>query len=126
MTGTLSASILLVAGALFCGNACAMSASGSPTPHCQVIDGAKLPVESGGAAALCAAIEQAVAKRAPGADFAAEVRALSASRLTASVTIGGRKLPEQNFARMDRDLDRAAFERFAAALADEVAKAHGR
>ena len=52
-----------------------------------------------------------------------EVRALSASRLSASLTVNGRALPEQNFARMDRELDRPAFERFAEALAEQVAKA---
>jgi hypothetical protein len=55
--------------------------------------------------------------------YRAEVRALSASRLSATLTVNGRVLPEQNFARMDRELDRPAFERFAEALAEQVAKA---
>ncbi len=32
-------------------------------------------------------------------------------------------MPEQNFASMDRDLTTSSFERFAQALADQVAKA---
>jgi hypothetical protein len=118
-----SATMGLVAGALFCGNACAMNTPASQSPHCRVVDGAKLPAASGGAAALCAAIEQAVSARAPGVAYSAEIRALSASRLAATMVVNGRALPEQNFARMDRELDRPAFERFAAALAEQVAKA---
>lgn len=100
-----------------------MNSPDSRSPHCRVVDGGKLPAETGGAAALCATIEQAVSARAPGVAYRAEVRALSASRLAATLTVNGRTLPEQNFARMDRDLDRPAFERFAASLADAVAKA---
>jgi len=116
------AAIALVAGALFCGNACAMNAPARQSPQCRVVDGGKLPAGSGGAAVLCAAIEQAVSARAPGVAYRAEVRALSSSRLSATLTVNGRALPEQNFARMDRELDRPAFERFAEALAEQVAK----
>jgi hypothetical protein len=115
--------IALAAGALSCGNACAMNSPDRQAQHCRVVDGGKLPAESGGAAALCAAIERAMSARAPGVAYRAEVRALSASRLSATLTVSGQALPEQNFARMDRDLDRTAFERFAEALADAVAKA---
>lgn len=89
--------------------------------HCQVENGGKLPAASGGAAALCAAIERAVAARAPGAEFSVRVRVLSPSRLTASVTANGRVLPEQSFASMDRDVDSGSFERFADAIAGQVA-----
>jgi hypothetical protein len=115
--------IALVASGFFCGNACAMSPPTDQAPRCRVVGGDKLPAASGGAAALCAAIEQAVAARAPGVTVSVEVRALSASRLAAALVVNGRALPEQNFASMDRDLDAGSFERFAAALADQVAKA---
>jgi hypothetical protein len=115
--------IALVAGALFCGNACAMSVPASERPHCRVVDGGKLPPASGGAAALCAAIERAMAEHAPGVAVSAEVQVLSSSRLSAVVIANGRTLPAQNFARMDRELDGSAFERFAEALAAEAAKA---
>jgi hypothetical protein len=113
----------LVAGAPFCGNACAMSAPASQSQHCRVVDGAKLPPASGGTAALCAAIERAVSARTPGVEFRAEVRILSSARLAATLSVDGRTLPEQSFASMDRDLDLRSFERFAEALADQVAKA---
>ena len=100
---------------------------GSPdiqSPHCQVVDAGKLPADSGGANALCAAIERAASAKAPGVAFTAEIRVLSSSRLVATLIKDGRKLPEQNFASMDRDLSSSSFERFAAALADQLAGGH--
>jgi hypothetical protein len=115
---------LLVMAASLSGGACAMaSPSGQSTP-CRVVDGDKLPEGSGGAAALCSAIERAAAAKAPGAAYTVEVKVLSPSRLAATLTSGGRKLPEQNFATMDRELNGGSFERFAAALADQLAKAY--
>ena len=123
MSGTPRASIMLVAAALFCGSACAMSSQGNPSAHCRVIGGDKLPAESGGAAALCSEIERAMAARLPGAEYRAEVRVLSASRLSATMVADGRALPEQHLASMDRDVNRASFERFATVLAEQVAAA---
>lgn len=100
-----------------------MTSGAGPTPHCHVVNGGKLPAESGGATALCSAIEQAIAARSLGTSFSAEVRVLSSSRLAATVTANGKVLPEQSFASMDRDLNAGSFERFAAALAEQVAKA---
>ena len=122
MARAIRTAIYLVAGALFCGSACAMNTPAARSEHCQVVDGGKLPAASGGAAALCAAIERAVATHAPGTEFSARVRVLSRSRLTASVAAKGRLLPEQSFASMDRDLDNRSFERFAAAIAAQVAQ----
>ncbi len=118
------APVLLVMAASLSGGACAMaSTSGQSTP-CRIVDGDKLPDGSGGAAALCSAIERAAAARAPGVGYTVEVKVLSPSRLSATLTSGGQKLPEQNFATMDRELNGGSFERFAAALADQLAKAH--
>jgi hypothetical protein len=86
-----------------------------------VIDRDKLPATSGGPLALCAAIERAVAARSPGIDFTAEVRVLSSARLSASLTREGKRLPDQQFASMDRELRDDSFERFAAAIADRIA-----
>ena len=116
--------VLLVMAASLSGGACAMASSSSQPASCRVVDGDKLPDGSGGAAALCTAIERAAAARAPGVDFTVEVKVLSSSRLAATVTSGGRTMPEQKFASMDRDLNGSSFERFAAALADQLAKAH--
>lgn len=111
--------ILLVAAALFGGNACAVSAPNSP--NCRVVGGERLPAGSGGSAALCAAIEQAISARAPGKAFSVEVRVLPHSMLAATLSVDGRILPEQKFASMDRELDGHSFERFAISLAEQVA-----
>jgi hypothetical protein len=100
-----------------------MSSPVSPSRRCSVVDAGKLPPDSGGADALCAAVDRAMSVRAPGVTYSAEIRVLSASRLVATLTREGRTMPEQNFASMDRDLTTSSFERFAQALADQVAKA---
>jgi len=106
------------------GSACAMSASEQRTGSCRVIGSELLPPASGGANALCRAIYSATARQAPGLSYSVEVRVLPRSRLSALVTMGdGRKLPEQNFVRMDQPLSSGAFERFATAIAAELAKA---
>ena len=113
--------IALVTSAFLCGTACAMTSPNSQSPHCRVIDGGKLPAGSGGAGALCEAIEQAVSERAPGMAFSAEVRVLSSSRLAAALIANGRKLPDQKFASMDHELTKSSFERFARTIAEQVA-----
>lgn len=100
--------------------------SASPSPRCRVVDGGKLPADSGGPAALCEAIEHALSAAAPGADFSVEVRVRPNSMLSASVMVNGRALPDQKFASMDRDLDRNAFAQFARSIADRVCQVSGR
>jgi hypothetical protein len=100
-----------------------MSSPNGQSTRCQVLDGDKLPAQSGGPRALCEAIERAVSQKVPRAAFSVEVRVLSPTRLAATLTVEGRKLPEQNFASMDRQLDGGSFGRFAAAIADQAAKA---
>ena len=121
MRGKLAAfaSAALLAG----GSACAMSSSELNPVGCRVVGGEQLPAESGGADALCKAIASAAAEKAPGQNYSVEVRVLPQSRLTAAITTGdGRKLAEQNFARMDAPLSSEAFKRFADAIALELAK----
>jgi hypothetical protein len=113
---------LLAMAASLSGGACAMASPSGQSTTCRIVDGGKLPDGSGGAAALCSAIERAAAAKAPGVAYTVEVRVLSSSRLAATVTSGGRKLPEQNFATMDRELNSGSFDRFAAALADQLAR----
>lgn len=103
--------------------ACAPAVSAPVESPCRVVHGEKLPVESGGASAICAAVEQAVAARAPNLKYSAEVRILSKSTLIIAAEVRGRKLPEQHFAVMDRNLNPASLKRFAEAAADEIAKA---
>ena len=115
-------SVLIVLVASLGGGACAMDTPSIQRPACRVVDGDKLPAQSGGADALCTAIQRAAAAKAPGVAFTVDVKVLSRSRLAATVTSEGQKLPEKNFATMDRDLTVDSFERFAAALADQLAQ----
>jgi hypothetical protein len=101
-----------------------MTPPGKASTGCRVIGGELLPPESGGADALCNAISSAAAKHAAGVGYSVEVRVLPRSRLSASLSLSnGRKLPEQNFVRMDKPLSGGAFARFAESIASELAKA---
>ncbi|MCY7279802.1 MAG: hypothetical protein LH610_02705 [Sphingomonas bacterium] len=94
---------------------------------CHVIGGDKLPAESGGADALCAAINRAAAASSPVPHFAVEVRVLDSSSLAATLTTAdGKVLPEQRFSISDRSLTRGSLERFAKALVGEVGRAASR
>ena len=108
------------------GSACAMnSPEPRPSPSCQVIDGNKLPAESGGADGLCREIAAATAKAAPGVRYSVEIKVLPRSRLSATVTTAdGRRLPELGMASMDKPLTAGSFKRFAASIAEELAKSN--
>lgn len=124
ISGTTGAIALLAA--IFGETACAMSPEVPFGITCRVVEGAKLPAESGGADALCAAIEAAVSAQAPRARASVEVRVLSESMLVAKVTTSdGTALPEQKFASSDRALTQNSFERFGNAIAAALAKANG-
>lgn len=102
----------------------------SPSPQlidCRVVGANKLPADSGGSEALCKAIAEAAAEQAPGRRFSVEVRVLGPSALSAIVTnSNGTRLPEQKMAISDRGLTRGSLERFAKALAGEMAQAKNR
>jgi len=91
--------------------------------NCRVVDGAKWLAGSGGANALCEEIQRAVSAVAPKTRYTADVRALSASRFSATLVVNGQKLPEQHFAVMDRQIDAGSIRQFAEALAEQVATA---
>jgi hypothetical protein len=98
--------------------------SPSNEPRCVVEHGDRLPPETGGAAALCAAIMKAAGERAGRLPATVDVRVLSPSSLSATVKLAdGRVLPEQNMAVSDRQLNRQSIDRFAAAIAADIAKA---
>ncbi len=98
----------------------------SPRPqqvNCRVIGGDKLPAETGGPDALCAAIARAAAQDAPASKFSVEVRVLNRSSLAAILkTADGITLPEQHFAISDRGLTKGSLDRFAKALVGAVAR----
>lgn len=96
----------------------------SKPEKCRVVGSDKLPAEVGGPAALCAAIESAVAQKADGAMYRIEVHVLSPSSLAAFVHLSdGRTLPEQKMAVSDRLLNKGSIDRFADAIATEIAAA---
>jgi hypothetical protein len=126
MRAKLALIVLPLAGTWFAGSACAVNSPTRQPIDCRVVNGGKLPAESGGTEALCAAIARAAAEQPSAGRFSVEVRVLGTARLAATVTTAdGKRLPEQRFAVSDRDLTKSSFERFARALAEEAAKAGG-
>jgi len=102
------------------GSACAMTAA-SPLVQCHVVDGGKLSKESGGPEALCRAIQAAVAGHEPKERYHVAVTVLGPSRISVQVSSdSGRKVAEQKYGSMDRELTNSSFERFAAGLAAEI------
>jgi hypothetical protein len=118
------AAIFVVALPLIQSASIAMRGQGKQTfGQCTVIGSDNLPAGSGGAEALCRAIEVAIASRTSEAGYHVEVKVVSPSRLSATPMVNGRVLPEQKFAVMDRELNPSAFQHFAEALAISVAAA---
>ena len=111
--------ILALAACAAPGGAAAMSETARP---CHLIGGEKLPAAIG-ASAICDVIEKAIAVQAPGMNYTAEVKILSHSAMKATVRSNGRQLADQQLSVMDRQLNASSIERFARALAEEVAKA---
>jgi hypothetical protein len=100
---------------------------GKSSVKCHVSGSAKLSEQSGGVGALCAAIEAALGEQVPAQNLSVEITVLGPSRISALVTSDtGRKLAEQKYGSMDRELTRSSFERFANGLAAEISKAKGR
>jgi hypothetical protein len=102
-----------------------MSAHEQAQGPCRVSGGEKLPAEAGGADAICAAVQRAVAAKAPNLRYTADVRVLSRSSLAADVTASGRKLPELRFSVSDRELNPTAIGHFAESVAAALAQANG-
>lgn len=117
---------IAIAAAIGCvsGSACAMGSTENLSSGCRVVNGDKLPPESGGADALCKAIAEAAAQTAPGVNYSVDINVLPKDRLSAMVTLAdGRKLPELGIASMDKPLTAGSFKRFANSIARELAKA---
>ena len=111
----------------------ALLASGSTTAmaakdkaslgQCHLATGSKLSADL--STAVCAEIQDALAKAVPGSRFSVEVTAMSRSRLAAELTLNDKILPRQNFAVMDSEIDRRSIRVFAKSLA-ELARAERR
>ena len=91
--------------------------------RCTVVASEKLPISTGGPQQICETIGRLIGAATPHAAYRIEVKVLSPTRLSATLVVNGRTLPEQKFAIMDRELNRAAIERFAQSLATAVANA---
>lgn len=101
-----------------------MNSSSPQLVECRVVGGEKLPAETGGADAVCAAITRAAAAQSPARKFSVEVRVLTSASLAATLTTSdGTVLPEQRFAISDRNLTRGSLERFANSIVGMVAEA---
>ena len=98
-------------------------AKAQPPSNCRVVDGGKLPANSGGADLICSEVQRAIAAHVPGVQYSAEIRVVSASRLVAALVVNGRSLPLQNFAVMDRNLSVETIRRFADAVVMAVSQA---
>ena len=102
----------------------AMTSPAGSAARCEVSNADKLPAASGGGAALCAAIERAVASRGLGRTFLVRVVVGKRSKLTANITLAdGRILPSLHMAQMDRPIGRTTLEQFGGAVADQIASA---
>jgi hypothetical protein len=99
-----------------------MSAPEPAQAACRIVGAEKLPAEAGGADAICAAVQRAVAAETPGLRYSAEIRVLSRSALAANLVANGRKLPELRFSVSDRELNRTTIGRFADSIAAALAE----
>lgn len=119
-----AASILILGASLTATQACAVTAPEGQS-SCRVTGAENLPKVAGGADAVCAAVERAVAAQAPNLRYSAEIRVLSRTALAAQLEVNGRKLPELRFSITDRDLNRLAIGRFANSVAAALARGAG-
>jgi hypothetical protein len=90
-------------------------------PQCRVAGADALPKSSGGASALCSAVERAVSVNFPGQSHRVEVRVRTHHLEALVTTQNGKVLPTVQFAQFDRAIDGKTFERFASAVADHIA-----
>ena len=117
------AAIVLMGGVASSGAWALSPPAQAKASRCTVVGDDKLTRSLGGSSAVCREIERAIAARAPGARYSAQIRVLSRSRLAAQLVVDGRSLPVQNFAVMDGNLNARAISHFADALATAVAEA---
>ena len=124
MRGRIAAFVLICAAAVVPANARAVSASSSDAQRsCHVVAGEKLLARAGGGEAVCGEVKRAIAAAAPKARYKIAIKVLPRSRLSATLVLDGRTLPEEKFAAMDSDLDPGAIRRFAEGVASAIAEA---
>jgi hypothetical protein len=109
--------------ALAAGSASAMNIDRSSAVSCVVEGGEKLPSETGGTAAICAAIGGAIKAESVNSDVRVRVQVKSNTWLVAEIERDGKVLPTQNMAVSDGKLRKSSIEHFAHAIAGAVAAA---
>ncbi len=90
---------------------------------CVVVNGEKLPPETGGPAELCAAIKAALDAQGGDRAVQVEIRVKSNSWIVAHIERDGMALSDQNLAIADGKLKKSSIERFARAIAQAVSTA---
>ena len=118
-----AATMLAAAAVAAAMNARAMTAASPGDFKCTVVDGQKLPAEAGSSDAFCSALRAAIVKEAPNSQVTVEVRVLTPFMLAATVVVDGKKLSEEKFAVMDRNLNPRSMGHFAQSIASKVAQA---
>lgn len=94
------------------GSACAMTSANEPGARCVVHGAEQLPADVGGAPAICSAIEQAI----EGHDARVLVTIVNPHAVVATVTAGGRVLPEQRVDISDHKLNKQSIAMLARAV----------
>ncbi len=114
--------IMVASIALGSGSLLAMTAvPGAPRP-CRLHAAEKLPESAGGAGAVCDTVERAIADAAPGLRYRVDVHVVGPSSIKATLsTADGRSFPEQRLVVNDRLLSRESIDRFARAIAAQLA-----
>ena len=116
-----AAAIALTLASLAGGTACAMTAEAAGF-ECRVTGGEKLPAETS-VDVICAKIGEALAAAKPRSPVKVEVRVTSQSSLTARIEVGGKRLPDEELAVMDRKLSNGSVEMLARRIAEVASKA---
>lgn len=102
-----------------------MNNAANGLPRCTVAGDDKLEASLGGSAAICNAMESALAAAPAGAGASVRVEVVTPNAAVAQVTVGGRALPEQRIDVSDRTLNLRAFEMLANGIAEQLRALRG-
>lgn len=117
--------LIAIVLAAFAPSACAMNKPAKNASWCEVVSGEQFLNKTGGAAALCKAIERAVSAQRLTEVFTVTVRVGEGSSFSADVTLAdGRRLPVMSMVEFDRAMTEDTINRFGLSVAEHVADAH--
>ena len=95
-----------------------MNTPSASDPVCKVIGADKLPAQTGGASALCGAIEKALAETKVTGPISIEITIRSPRVLAAAVKRGDVALPEMTMDVFDTAINQDIIDRFARSVAN--------